>query len=62
MSGVLFEDIFNVKDIDPEGRKFDRMHYMTNCKHSLMLLRMGEIVARNMLNYLELLINRYCCM
>ena len=50
MSGVLFEDIFNVKDIDPEGRKFDRMHYMTNCKHSLMLLRMGEIVARNMLS------------
>ena len=25
MAGVLFEDIFNVKDIDPEGRKFDRV-------------------------------------
>ena len=24
MTGVLFEDIFNVKDIDPEGKKFDR--------------------------------------
>lgn len=24
MAGVLFEDIFNVKDIDPEGRKFDK--------------------------------------
>ena len=24
MSGVLFEDIFDVKDIDPEGKKFDR--------------------------------------
>lgn len=24
MAGVLFEDIFNVKDIDPEGKKFDR--------------------------------------
>jgi len=25
MAGVLFEDIFNVKDIDPEGKKFDRV-------------------------------------
>ena len=25
MAGVLFEDIFDVKDIDPEGRKFDRV-------------------------------------
>lgn len=24
MSGVLFEDIFDVKDIDPDGKKFDR--------------------------------------
>ncbi|KAM4694791.1 DNA-directed RNA polymerases I, II, and III subunit RPABC3 isoform 2-T3 [Discoglossus pictus] len=24
MAGILFEDIFDVKDIDPEGRKFDR--------------------------------------
>lgn len=25
MSGILFEDIFNVKDVDPEGKKFDRV-------------------------------------
>ncbi|XP_071957872.1 DNA-directed RNA polymerases I, II, and III subunit RPABC3-like [Antedon mediterranea] len=25
MSGVLFEDIFDVKDIDPDGVKFDRV-------------------------------------
>lgn len=25
MAGVVFEDIFNVKDIDPEGKKFDRV-------------------------------------
>jgi DNA-directed RNA polymerase I, II, and III subunit RPABC3 len=25
MTGVLFEDIFDVKDIDPEGKKFDRV-------------------------------------
>lgn len=24
MAGVLFEDIFNVKDIDPSGKQFDR--------------------------------------
>ena len=24
--------------------------YITNCKHSLVFLRMGEIFARNMLN------------
>lgn len=25
MAGVLFEDIFNVKDIDPNGKMFDRV-------------------------------------
>ncbi|KAL7633828.1 UNVERIFIED_CONTAM: hypothetical protein RMT77_015784 [Armadillidium vulgare] len=25
MSGILFEDIFDVKDIDPDGKKFDRV-------------------------------------
>ena len=29
---------------------------------SLVLLKMGKIIARNMLSWLELLINRYCCM
>ncbi|OQV24375.1 DNA-directed RNA polymerases I, II, and III subunit RPABC3 [Hypsibius exemplaris] len=24
-SGIIFEDIFDVKDIDPEGKKFDRV-------------------------------------
>jgi len=28
--------------------------------HSLVLLKMGKIIARNMLRWLELLINRYC--
>ena len=37
------------------------VHYTTCCKHSLVLLRMGEIIARNMLSWLELSINRYCC-
>ena len=34
---------------------------ISSCKHSLVLLKMGEIIARNMLSWLELLINRYCC-
>jgi len=29
--------------------------------HSLVLLKMGEIIALNMLSWLELLINCYCC-
>jgi len=29
--------------------------------HSLVLLQMGGIIVRNMLGWLELLINRYCC-
>ena len=29
--------------------------------HSLVLLKMGKIICRNMLSWLELLINRYCC-
>ena len=33
----------------------------TSYKHSLVLLRMGEIIARNMLSWLKSLINRYCC-
>ena len=37
------------------------VNYTTSCKNSLVLLRMGEITARNMLSWLELLISRYCC-
>jgi len=29
--------------------------------HSLVLLKMGKIIVRNMLSWLELLITRYCC-
>jgi len=30
--------------------------HTTSCKHSLVLMRMGEIIARNMLNWLKSLI------
>jgi len=29
--------------------------------HSLVVLKMGKIIARNILSWLELLISRYCC-
>ena len=29
--------------------------------HSLVTLKVGKMIARNMLSWLELLINRYCC-
>ena len=32
------------------------VHYTTTCKHSLVLLRMGEIIARNTLSWLKTLI------
>jgi len=32
------------------------VHYATSCKHSLVLLKMDEIIARNMLSWLKLLI------
>jgi len=28
--------------------------------HSLVILKMGEIISRNMLSWLKLLINHYC--
>jgi hypothetical protein len=37
------------------------VRYTTSCKQSLVLLTMGEIIARNILSWLKLLINCYCC-
>jgi len=37
------------------------VHYTTSCKHSLVPLKMGEIIARNMLSWLKLQINYYYC-
>jgi len=33
-----------------------RVHYTSSCKHSLALLMMGEIIARNILSWLKLLL------
>ena len=40
MAGVLFEDIFDVKDIDPDGKKFDRGKKVRFCGMLLCLLTM----------------------
>lgn len=40
MAGVLFEDIFDVKDIDPDGKKFDRGKKVPFCGMLLCLLTM----------------------
>jgi hypothetical protein len=48
-----------VPDDDNDGNDYDdagkqpaasSVHYNTSCKHSLVLLRMGDIIARNMLS------------
>lgn len=41
MAGILFEDIFDVKDIDPEGKKFDRGEWGRRPAPSLRRRRPG---------------------
>jgi len=57
-----------ILDLDAEFLRFQaigRLH--RGCitpqavKHSLALLKMGVIIAQNMLSRLEFLINHYCC-
>ena len=43
------------------GRQYRGCIMQQVVTHSTLLLKMGEIIARNMLSGLELLINRYCC-
>jgi hypothetical protein len=37
------------------------VHCTASCKHSLVLLRVEVIITQNMLSWLELIINHYCC-
>ena len=43
------------------GRQHRRCIIPQTVTHSLVLLKMGKIISRNMLSWLELLISRYCC-
>jgi len=43
------------------GRQHRRCIIPQTVTHSLVLLRMDKIIARNMLSWLKLLISRYCC-
>ena len=43
------------------GRQYRGCIILQAVTHSLVLLKMGKIIALNMLRWLELLISRYCC-
>jgi len=43
------------------GRQYHGCIVPQAVKHCLVLLKMGEIIARKMLSWLELLIKCYCC-
>jgi len=45
----------------PTGRQHRGRIIPQALAHSLVLLQMGKIIARNMLSWLELFISRYCC-
>ena len=45
MAGVLFEDIFDVKDIDPDGKKFDRGRGMCSI-HVSALFSKSRMISR----------------
>jgi len=51
----------NVTRFQATGRHCNGCIMPQAVTHSLVLLKMGVIIARNMLSWLELLINRYCC-
>jgi len=42
------------------GRQYRGCIIPQTITHSLVLLKMGKIIARNMFIWLELLISRYC--
>ena len=48
MAGVLFEDIFDVKDIDPEGKKFDRGELSNNYANNLDVCLLTEKFKGNL--------------
>lgn len=55
--GMVFEDIFNVKDIDPNGKQFDRGEFIVinlcYCSFVLLLLRPEVVIntsARILIN------------
>jgi len=59
---VCYSLWYNVPTMLPAGGRQHRGCIIPQTvTHSVVLLRMGKIIARNMLNWLELLINRYCC-
>jgi len=53
---------YNAPTMLPAGGRQHRGCIITQAvTHSLVFLKMGKKIARNMLSWLELLISRYCC-
>jgi len=52
-----FDEFLKTRIMLPAGdlQAASSIYYTSSCKHSLVLLRMGEIIARNMLSWLKLL-------
>ena len=53
---MFWDEAGNLDEVPPHPRyrpAASSVHYTTSCKHSLVLLRMGEIIAQNMLSWLK---------
>lgn len=54
MAGILFEDIFDVKDIDPDGKKFDRgvlnEKYTISQQLNAFFLSISHLIVRLIIN------------
>lgn len=48
MAGTLFEDIFDVKDINPEGKKFERGKYRVGVGLKLICVSVLYSVVRQL--------------
>ena len=61
-SGVCYSLWYNVPTMLLAGGRQHHGYIIPQAvTHSLVLLKMGKIIAWNMLSWLELLISRYCC-
>jgi len=58
---ICMKTFLNIKRIQATGRQHRGCITPQAVTHSLVLMRMGKIIARNLLSWLELIINRYCC-
>jgi len=59
---VCYSLWYNAPTMLPDGGRQHRGCIIPQAvTHSVVLLKIGKIIARNMLSWLELLVSRYCC-